>query len=229
MKKHLAVGLVILAFLVVATPRQADAWSESERAWLRPIMQKYLNAAKPVFETQFGEDKAREYIQNIIQLYSDWYGIALDDPFAFVDNQALIDEYNRKLQDLADYLLSTGLSAAMVDEKVAQTMQYYEDLYNIRLAKPDIETSGEKLGMVWEYYNRDRDRTYVKTSIRRLGGIVTNQRPVSTLLGDDFQVQAGFLSGASIFDRKLMFRPPVGFPERRRPKKIAVVTKEVIQ
>ena len=36
------------------------------------------------------------------------------------------------------------------------------------------------------------DNTYVKDSIRRLGGIVTNQRPVSTLLGDDFKVQAGF-------------------------------------
>lgn len=229
MKKHVAVGFVVLAILFVVTPRQADAWSEDERTWLRPIMQKYLNSAKPVFETQFGEEKAREYIRNIIQLYSDWYGIALDDPFAFVDNQALIDEYNRKLQDLADYLLSTGLGAALVEQKVAETMQYYEDLYNIRLSQPDIETSGEKMGLVWEYYNYERKNNYVKTSIRRLGGIVSNQRPVSTLLGDDFRVESGFLTGASIFDRKLMFRPPIGFPERRRPKKIAVVTKEVIQ
>ena len=87
MKKFLATSLVILAIFCVVTPRSADAWSDSERSWLRPIMQKYLNAAKPVFVTQFGEDKAREYLQNIIELYNEWYGISLSDPFAFTDDQ----------------------------------------------------------------------------------------------------------------------------------------------
>ena len=95
--------------------------------------------------------------------------------------------------------------------------------------RPDLETNGEKFGLSSLSYDTTPDNTYVKDSIRRLGGIVTNERPVSTLLGDDFKVQAGFKTGVSIFDRKLMFRPPVGFPERRRPKRIAVVTKEVIQ
>jgi len=157
------------------------------------------------------------------------FGITLDDPYSYGTDQALVDEYNRKLEDLAAYLLGEGLSSELVNEKVTQTMEYYEDLFDIRLSKPDLESSGEKFGMTSLRYDSTPDGTYVKDSIRRLGGIVTNQRPVSTLLGDDFRVKAGFKTGVSIFDRKLSFRPPVGFPERRRPKKIAVVTKEVVQ
>jgi len=229
MLRILTIGLLVAAALVVMNPRGADAYSTSEKAWLEPIMQRYLNAARPVFESQFGEEKAREYLKNIMGMYNQMFEITLDDPYSFGTDQALVDDYNRKLEDLAAYLLGQGLSTAMVDEKVTQTMEYYENLYDIRLSKPDLETSGMVVDEMIPTTDSTPDNTYVKDSIRRLGGIVTNHRPVSTLLGDDFRVQAGFKTGVSIFDRKLSFRPPVGFPERRRPKKIAVVTKEVVQ
>ncbi len=71
--------------------------------------------------------------------------------------------------------------------------------------------------------------SYLKNSFRRLGGIISNLRPVSTFIDADYRPAAGFLRGQSVFDRSLQFKPPVGFPGRRRPRKIATVSREVVQ
>lgn len=48
------------------------------------------------------------------------------------------------------------------------------------------------------------DSDYHKESIRRLGGIVTRKRPISTHIDGHNQLIAGFRRGASMMDRKLM-------------------------
>ena len=62
---------------------------------------------------------------------------------------------------------------------------------------------------------------YIKESIRRLGGIVSRQRPVTTYVDATNTVLAGFERGMSFMDRNLMIRnggnaaPPFVFQENR--------------
>jgi hypothetical protein len=69
---------------------------------------------------------------------------------------------------------------------------------------------------------------YVKSSIRRLGGVISNERPVTTYIDDHYDVRAGFRTGNSVYDRRLSVQPPVGFPERQRPRTMAIVSREVV-
>lgn len=52
----------------------------------------------------------------------------------------------------------------------------------------------------------------VKTSLRRYGSIMCNQRPVATLLDATSTVSHGFKAGSSIYDIGALSDPPPGFP-----------------
>jgi hypothetical protein len=68
---------------------------------------------------------------------------------------------------------------------------------------------------------------FVKQSLRRLGGIVSNKRPVSSYVDSNNAVTRGFVHGKSVFDVRQRVAPPRGFPTLNRPRMLAMVLREV--
>lgn len=68
---------------------------------------------------------------------------------------------------------------------------------------------------------------YVKMSLRRLGGIVSNQRPVTTFVDSNNTVTRGFVFTKSIYDVRQRTNPPRGFPTLNRPKVMATLIREI--
>ena len=68
---------------------------------------------------------------------------------------------------------------------------------------------------------------WVKMSLRRLGGMTTNLRPVSTYVDGNSAVTRGFVYGKSIFDVRQRTTPPRGFPTLNRPRMLATILREV--
>jgi hypothetical protein len=58
----------------------------------------------------------------------------------------------------------------------------------------------------------NQDGTYVKQSLRRLGGIVSRKRPVSTYINEWAEIGAGFASGESIMDQNLILSSGTNAP-----------------
>ncbi len=233
-RKLIIAGMLVALLALVILPQNAQArryrLTPAQKAWYQKILQNYLNYFASVFEKYYGRERAKRYVQRLKKFYERWFDIHLTNPYEDTKTKEQMEaEYNEKLQDLADYLKSIGMSTKQIQEKVQETKAYYEYKYGIKLQLPSMDGKTDKWGLKSYAEDHTKEETYIKDSIRRLGGIITNERPVSTLIGDDYRVKAGFLRGASIFDRKLLFKPPVGYPMRRRPKKIATVTKEVIR
>ena len=73
----------------------------------------------------------------------------------------------------------------------------------------------------------EADDGWVKMSLRRLGGIVSNRRPVSAYVDGSNTVTRGFVFGKSVFDRRQLTNAPRGFPTLNRPRILATVLREV--
>ncbi len=67
-----------------------------------------------------------------------------------------------------------------------------------------------------------------KMGFRRLGGVVSYHRPVSTYIDSSNAVTHGFIFAKSVFDRSQLRRPPIGFPTMARPVEIARILREVL-
>ncbi len=76
-------------------------------------------------------------------------------------------------------------------------------------------------------YAQNGGHTFVHTSLRRLGGIISNRRPVSAFIDENNAVTRGFIHGKTVFDRRQLTNPPIGFPTLNRPRILATVLKEV--
>jgi hypothetical protein len=68
---------------------------------------------------------------------------------------------------------------------------------------------------------------WVKMSLRRLGGMTTNLRPVSTYVDSSNAVTRGFVYSKSVYDVRQRTTPPRGFPTLNRPRVLATILKEV--
>jgi hypothetical protein len=68
---------------------------------------------------------------------------------------------------------------------------------------------------------------WVKMSLRRLGGITSNFRPVSAYVDSNNAVTRGFVFGKSVYDVKQRTAPPRGFPTLHRPRVLSTVLREV--
>ena len=66
-------------------------------------------------------------------------------------------------------------------------------------------------------YVTSYDSTFRKKGYRRLGGIVTDLRIVSTVVNGQGQVLSGFDNGTSVFDQRLRSEPPPHFLAVNRP------------
>ena len=65
-------------------------------------------------------------------------------------------------------------------------------------------------------------KKYLKTSIRRLGGITTYRRPVDTVILNG-SIVSGFKKGASAFDSSVQIAPPPFFLARPTPRFFATI------
>jgi hypothetical protein len=68
---------------------------------------------------------------------------------------------------------------------------------------------------------------YVRQSYRSLGGVISNQRPVTTFVNSSNQVTRGFQYTKSVYDMKQRTNPPKGFPTLNRPRLLASIVREV--
>ena len=68
---------------------------------------------------------------------------------------------------------------------------------------------------------------FVKTSLRRLGGIISNQRPVTTYVDGSNAVTRGFIYTKSVYDTRQRTNPPRGFPSLNRPRVMATFVREI--
>jgi hypothetical protein len=53
-------------------------------------------------------------------------------------------------------------------------------------------------------------------SLRRYGSLMSYQRPVAALIDSEGNIEHGFLSGDSLYDRNLIGSPPPGFPDEEK-------------
>jgi hypothetical protein len=68
---------------------------------------------------------------------------------------------------------------------------------------------------------------FVKMSLRRLGGVISNQRPVTTYVDSGNAVTRGFVFTKSVYDSRLRVNPPFGFPTLNRPRVVATIIREI--
>ena len=66
-------------------------------------------------------------------------------------------------------------------------------------------------------YATGYDSSFKKTSLRRLGGIITDKRIVSTVVNGSGTVLSGFTHGHSVFDPRMITVPPPHFLSIDRP------------
>ena len=72
-----------------------------------------------------------------------------------------------------------------------------------KVAFEGIELSDDGVDVSVDYGGHDRDE-FVKASLRRLGGVVSRHRPVTTYVGPSYGVLAGFAEGQSQMDGRLL-------------------------
>ncbi len=87
-----------------------------------------------------------------------------------------------------------------------------------------LNSKGEvgKYNRIPDQWGRTSYKTFLKTSIRRLGGITTYRRPVDTVIRNG-SVVSGFKRGASAFDSKILVAPPPFFLARPTPRFFATM------
>ena len=73
-----------------------------------------------------------------------------------------------------------------------------------------------------DQWGRPTYRQFLKTSIRRLGGITTYRRPVDTVIREG-SIVSGFRRGASAFDSSVQVAPPPFFLARPTPRFFATI------
>jgi hypothetical protein len=69
--------------------------------------------------------------------------------------------------------------------------------------------------------------SFVKSSYRSLGGVISNQRPVTVYVDASNTIVRGFTATKSVFDNRQRTNPPRGFPTLNRPRLLAQVIREV--
>lgn len=68
---------------------------------------------------------------------------------------------------------------------------------------------------------------FVKQSLRRLGGVISNQRPITTFVDSSNAVTRGFVFTKSVYDVRQRTNPPRGFPTLNRPRVMATLIREI--
>lgn len=70
---------------------------------------------------------------------------------------------------------------------------------------------------------READGGFVKSSMRRLGAVISSRRPCTAFVDGGSNVTRGFRAGSSVYDLRMRTTPPRGFPTLSRPHVLAAV------
>lgn len=91
----------------------------------------------------------------------------------------------------------------------------------------DFQVTGVNVNSSTGAVTTSSSGSYVKMSLRRLGGIISNERPVTTYVDSNNAVTRGFVFAKSIYDTRQRTNPPRGFPTMNRPRVIATMIREI--
>jgi len=165
-----------------------------------------------------GGDHTRPYVRNEAYDGNSALGIIAREDILFTDMMPSSAEVNATLLAANGRV---GIDGFRIDPRGRPVADPYYGL------TPEERTKEEAYDRT--SYGHDRFR---KESLRRLGGIASNDRIVETYVqprGDGTSyVDAGFTSGSVRFDFGLLFSPPPGFIEVPRPVTVSVAPVDVV-
>jgi hypothetical protein len=159
-----------------------------------------------------GNDYSAKYQRNEDYDGDSVLGVIARDDVLFTSNMPDESEINATLMSATGRV---GIDGFAITEQGEPTT-------NWRLGLTDEENLKED-AYQWTSYET---RRFVKDSLRRIGGLISNDRILETYIrprsdGTSY-VDAGFKRGQMRFDFNLMFNPPPNFVEVPRPVQISV-------
>ncbi|MHC4163314.1 MAG: hypothetical protein ACYSUM_14390 [Planctomycetota bacterium] len=159
-----------------------------------------------------GDDYSKPYERNVDYNGDSVLGVIARDDVLFARDMPYSSEINATLMSSTGRVGIDGFAITAAGEPTT----------NWTLGMTDAEKEKEKA------YDRTsyKTRRFVKDSLRRIGGLISNDRILETYIkprsdGTSY-VSAGFKRGQMRFDFNLMFNPPPNFVEVPRPVQISV-------
>jgi len=160
-----------------------------------------------------GTDYSQEYRRNENYDGHSVLGVIARDDILFTHNMPSRSEVNATLLSATGRV---GISGFEIDDNGEPVKDHYHGL-----------TWDEMLVEAAYDYTNYETRTFRKNSLRRLGGIVSNDRILETFIGQrndgTAYVDAGFKRGRMRYDFNLLFNPPPNFVEVPRPVVTSIV------
>ncbi len=159
-----------------------------------------------------GGDFTKSYVRNVEYDGDSVLGVIARDDVLFTHDMPDKAEVNATLMSATGRV---GIDGFAITEQGEPTKDW-------RLGLTDAENLVED-AYQWTNYETSR---FVKNSLRRIGGLISNDRILETYIrprsnGTSY-VDAGFKRGKMRFDFNLMFNPPPNFVEVPRPVQISV-------
>jgi hypothetical protein len=159
-----------------------------------------------------GRDYTKPYVRNPEYTGDSVLGVIARDDILFTRDLPSQTEVNATLLSAFGRV---GIDGFAITDTGEPTKDY---LYGLTAAEREKEKG----------YNQTRypTRRFRKESVRRIGGIISNERILETYIrprsdGTSY-VDAGFKRGSMRFDYNLLFNPPPNFVEVPRPVQISV-------
>ncbi len=160
-----------------------------------------------------GDDYGQEYGRNSDYNGHSVLGVIARDDILFTHNMPRNAEINATLLSATGRV---GISGFEISEDGEPVKNHY---YGLEWEETLVEAAYD--------YTDYKTKTFRKDSLRRLGGIVSNDRILETFIGQRNDgtafVDAGFKRGRMRYDYNLLFNPPPNFVEVPRPVVTSIV------
>ena len=160
-----------------------------------------------------GGDYKKSYERNPEYQGSSTLGVIARDDILYTDSLPRKAEINATLMSVNGRV---GIDAFWAD---VNTGEVYKDSWGNR--NTYLTALQREIERAYDYHKTYKTKLFKKDSLRRIGGIISNNRVLETYIktGNDGNsyVDAGFKRGNMKFDINLMFNPPPNFVEVPRP------------
>jgi hypothetical protein len=159
-----------------------------------------------------GDDYSKPYQRNVDYNGDSVLGVIARDDVLFTHDMPYQSEINATLMSATGRV---GIDGFAITEQGEPTTDWK---LGMTAAEEETEKAYDKTGY--------KTKRFVKDSLRRIGGLISNDRILETYIkprsdGTSY-VSAGFKRGQMRFDFNLMFNPPPNFVEVPRPVQISV-------
>jgi hypothetical protein len=155
-----------------------------------------------------GDDYTKPYERNSDYQGNSVLGVIARDDILFTHDMPNQAEVNATLLSTRGRV---GIDGFAIDADGEPTKDYK---YDMPAAERERQEAYDR---VWEY----RTRRFRKDSLRRIGGLISNERILETYIrpgeGGTAYVDAGFKRGVMRYDFNLLFNPPPNYVEVPRP------------